>query len=117
MLYRATPLIVGYNGLALANPVEVIMSSRFAFLAFAAAGAFALAVSPAVACDRHQHHSTSISESASATPPQPSIEPQRSTVVVLPSAAAAMSVTEALGSEPSAMRCYGRKSLQQALTQ
>jgi hypothetical protein len=101
----------------LANPAEIIMSSRSAFLALAAAGSFALAVSPALACDMHQHHSTSISESTSAAPQQPSIEPQLSTTIIVPSAAAAMSVTEALGSEPAAMRCSRRKSLEQALTQ
>jgi hypothetical protein len=101
----------------LVNPVEVIMLSRTAFLVFAAAGTFALAVSPAVACDMHQHHSASVSDATSSAPPQPSIEPQLNIVIVMPSAAAAMSVSEALGSESSAMRCSRRKSLEQALTQ
>jgi hypothetical protein len=97
------------------HQVEVDMLLRSAFLA-CAAGTFALAVSPAMACEMHQHHSTSIIDSTSVSPPQPSIEPQLGTAIVLPSAAAAMSVAEELGTGFGPMRCLERKS-EQALTQ
>jgi hypothetical protein len=94
------------------------MSSRSALTAFAILGALALAVSPALACDMHQQHSTSISQAATVAPPSPSTEPSIGTAIIIsPAAAAAMSATQALGSEPYDMRCPRMRSLEQALTQ
>jgi hypothetical protein len=94
---------------------EVIMSFRSALTAIASLGVLMLAASPALPCERHQQHTAKVSE---AVTPAPAAEPQASTAVVIsPAAAAAMSVTEALGAESYDMRCARRRSLQQALTQ
>jgi hypothetical protein len=97
---------------------EVIMSFRSALTAIASLGVLMLAASPALPCERHQQHTAKVSEAVTPAPPAPAAEPQASTAVVIsPAAAAAMSVTEALGAESYDMRCARKRSLQQALTQ
>jgi len=94
------------------------MSSRSVWTAFAILGALALVISPALACERHQQHSTSISQAATVAPPSPSTEQSTGTAIIIsPAAAAAMSVTEALGSEPYDMRCPRMRGVKEALTQ
>jgi hypothetical protein len=94
------------------------MSYRSVWTALAILGALALAISPALACERHQQHSTSISQAAPVAPPVSSIEPSTGAAIVIsPAAAAAMSVTQALGSEPYDMRCPRMRGVKEALTQ
>ena len=93
------------------------MSSRSVWTAFAILGALALAMAPALACERHQQHSTSISQAPTVAPPSSSTEPSTGTAIIISPAAAAMSVTEALGSEPYDMRCSRMRGVKEALTQ
>jgi hypothetical protein len=96
------------------------MSSRCLLASLALLGALGLVASPALACERHQNHQASIAEATSVAPPSVLTSPApavESTVLIAPAAAAAMSVTEALSSEPADMRCSRMRKLDQALTQ
>ena len=74
--------------------------------------ALTLAVSPGLACERHMNHTAAVTAVAQ-VPAEPS---QKAEVLISPAAAAAMSVTEALGAEPYDMRCP-RMRAREALTQ
>jgi len=93
------------------------MSSRCLLVSLTVLGALSLTVFPAVACERHQNHQASIAEAVPAAPPATQPVEKQAVVLVSPAAAAAMSATEALGSEPAAMRCQRMRKLDQALTQ
>jgi hypothetical protein len=86
-----------------------LLSSSFAILA-----ALTLVAVPALACERHQNHQASIAEAVPVTPPPAA--PEKNSVILISPAAAAMSIGEALGSEPAAMRCRGMRK-HQVLTQ
>jgi hypothetical protein len=79
--------------------------------------ALTLAVSPGLACERHMNHTAAVTAVVvPAAAPVP-VEPSKTTgVLISPAAAAAMSVTEALGTEPYDMRCP-RMRAREALTQ
>ncbi|MGH6873822.1 MAG: hypothetical protein ACREDW_02310, partial [Aestuariivirgaceae bacterium] len=73
--------------------------------AFALITALTLAVSPSLACEMHKDHTASVTAAVIPAPAPVPAEPSKNTeVLISPAAAAAMSVTEALGAEPSAMR-------------
>ena len=91
------------------------MPPRSALPALALFGALLLASSPALACERHKNHHAAVAEAVPAAP-QPQATEGVKTIEISP-AAAAMSVSEALGSEPAAMRCPRMRKLEQALTQ
>ena len=93
------------------------MSSRSLLASLAFLGALSFVLSPSIACDRHQSHQASIAEAAPAVPPAPATAENQGIVLISPAAEAAMSVSEALGSEPAAMRCPRMRKLDQALTQ
>ena len=91
--------------------------ARFTLAAFASITALMLAVSPGLACERHMNHTAAVT--AVVVPaPAPVAPPASKTVGVLisPAAAAAMSVSEALSTEPYDMRCP-RLRAREALTQ
>lgn len=92
------------------------MSSRSLLASLAFLGALSFILSPSLACERHQSHQASIAEATPAAPPAPATV-EKAIVLVSPAAEAAMSVTEALGSEPTAMRCRRMQKIEQALTQ
>jgi len=93
------------------------MSSRSLLASLAFLGALSFILSPSLACERHQSHQASIAEAAPAAPPAPPTTDKQGVVLISPAAEAAMSVTEALGSEPAAMRCPRMRKVEQALTQ
>jgi len=79
--------------------------------------ALTLAVSPGLACERHMNHTAAVTAVVVPAPAQVPAEPsQKAEVLISPAAAAAMSVTEALGAEPYDMRCP-RMRAREALTQ
>jgi hypothetical protein len=82
----------------------------FAFIA-----ALALIATPSLACERHKEHTASVM--ASVLPPPAPAESALSTPLLVSPAAAAMSVSEALGAEPYDMRCPRLRKFEQALTQ
>jgi hypothetical protein len=85
--------------------------------AFASIIALMLAVSPALACERHKDHTAAVTAVVVPAPAPVPNEPSKTTgVLISPAAAAAMSVTEALGAEPYDMRCP-RMRAREALTQ
>jgi hypothetical protein len=89
--------------------------SRSPLYALAFITASTLAVSPALTCERHKDHTAAVTSVVVPAPaPLPS---QKAEVLISPAAAAAMSVTEALGAEPYDMRCPRMRRLEQALTQ
>jgi hypothetical protein len=96
-----------------AHSAEVIMA-RSPLHAVAFIAALTLAVSPSLACERHKDHTASVSAAIVPAPAEPS---KTTTILISPAAAAAMSVTEALGTEPYDMRCPRMRRLEQALTQ
>jgi hypothetical protein len=93
------------------------MSSRSLFASIAFLGALSFVASSSLACDRHKNHQASIAEAAPVAPPVSATVEKQGVVLISPAAAAAMSASEALGSEPTAMRCPRMHKLDQALTQ
>jgi hypothetical protein len=88
---------------------------RFTLPAVAFITASMLAVSPGLACERHMNHTVAVT--AVVVPAPPPVPVAKTTgVLISPAAAAAMSVTEALGAEPYDMRCP-RMRAREALTQ
>ena len=92
------------------------MSSRSLLASLAFLGALSFILSPSLACERHQSHQASIAGATPAAPPAPATI-DKGIVLISPAAEAAMSVTEALVSEPTAMRCRRMQKIEQALTQ
>ncbi|HEY7750486.1 MAG TPA: hypothetical protein VH933_17640 [Aestuariivirgaceae bacterium] len=91
--------------------------SRSALIVLAVLGSLSVVAAPAVACEMHKQHSTSISQAPAVAPPSSLPEEQASTSILVSPAAAAMSVSEALGSEPYEMRCPRMRGTKEALTQ
>ena len=88
---------------------------RFTLPAVAFITASMLAVSPGLACERHMNHTAAVT--AVVVPAPPPVPVSKTTgVLISPAAAAAMSVSEALGTEPYDMRCP-RMRAREALTQ
>jgi hypothetical protein len=76
-----------------------------------------LAVSPGLACERHMNHTAAVTAVVVPAPAPVSVPALKTTgVLISPAAAAAMSVTEALGTEPYDLRCP-RMRAREALTQ
>jgi hypothetical protein len=91
--------------------------ARSTLAAFAVITASMLAVSPGLACERHKDHTAAVTAVVVPEPAPASIGASKQTdVLISPAAAAAMSVTEALGAEPYDMRCP-RMRAREALTQ
>ncbi|HKG73036.1 MAG TPA: hypothetical protein VKA79_02245 [Aestuariivirgaceae bacterium] len=91
--------------------------ARSTLPAFAFITALTLAVSPGLACERHKEHTAAVTAVAVPEPAPVSTGASKQTgVLISPAAAAAMSVTEALGTEPYDMRCP-RMRAREALTQ
>jgi hypothetical protein len=88
--------------------------SRLLSSSFAIISALTLAAIPALACERHENHQASIAATLPATPPPAA--PARDNITLISPAAAAMSVSEAIGNEPGPMRCQGMRK-HEALTQ
>jgi hypothetical protein len=85
--------------------------------AFAFITALTLAVSPGLACERHKDHTAAVTAVVVPEAAPVSTGASKPTdVLISPAAAAAMSVTEALGAEPYDMRCP-RMRAREALTQ
>jgi hypothetical protein len=85
--------------------------------AFAFITALMLAVSPGLACERHKDHTAAVTAVVVPAPAPLSTGASKETgLLISPAAAAAMSVTEALGAEPYDMRCP-RMRAREALTQ
>jgi hypothetical protein len=102
---------------SIASLAEVIMA-RFPLPALAFITILTFAVSPAFACERHLNHTAAVTAVVVPAPAPVPAEPSKTTgVLISPAAAAAMSVTEALGAEPYDMRCPRMHRLEQALTQ
>ena len=92
------------------------MSSRSLLASLAFLGALSVILSPSLACERHQNHQALITEATSVAPPAPTTV-DKGIVLISPTAEAAMSVTKALSSEPTPMRCRRMQKIEQALTQ
>jgi hypothetical protein len=91
--------------------------TRSTLAAFAFITASMLAVSPGLACERHKDHTAAVTAVVVPAPAPVSTGASTTTgVLISPAAAAAMSVTEALGAEPYDMRCP-RMRAREALTQ
>jgi hypothetical protein len=91
--------------------------ARSTLAAFAVITASMLAVSPGLACERHKDHTAAVTAVVVPAPaPVSTGAPKTTGVLISPAAAAAMSVTEALGAEPYDMRCP-RMRAREALTQ
>jgi hypothetical protein len=95
-------------------PLAEVIMARFPLPALAFITVLTLAVSPAIACERHMDHTAVVVPAPAPVPAEPS---KTTGVLISPAAAAAMSVTEALGTEPYDMRCPRMRRLEQALTQ
>ena len=91
--------------------------ARFPLPALAFITILTFAVWPAFACERHMNHTAAVTAVVVPAPAPVRAEPSKTTeVLISPAAAAAMSVTEALGTEPYDMRCP-RMRAREALTQ